>query len=116
MVFYSNYNTVIRNSLISPFIDISFSKAKVTFYYYVPGIANAGLQVRFVEDGLQNWSTETPYFWQDSGDHQIKWQYGCMNLPSKRGRIIFIGFSGSLKTSKMALDDIVIAEGLCQSK
>ncbi|XP_052822552.1 uncharacterized protein LOC106867184 isoform X2 [Octopus bimaculoides] len=115
LVFHSNYNTVNRNSLISPFIDIPLLKAKVTFYYYMPGIANGELQVRFVEDGLEKWSSKTPYFWQDFGDHGTKWQYGCMNLPSKKGRIIFIGFSGRLKTSKIALDDIVIAEGLCQT-
>ncbi|XP_036357275.1 MAM and LDL-receptor class A domain-containing protein 2-like isoform X2 [Octopus sinensis] len=115
LVFHSNYNAVNRNSLISPFIDIPLSNAKVTFYYYMPGIANGELQVRFVEEGLEKWSTKTPYFWQDFGDHGTKWQYGCMNLPSKRGRIVFIGFSGRSKTSKMALDDIIIAEGLCQT-
>ncbi|XP_052822574.1 MAM and LDL-receptor class A domain-containing protein 1-like [Octopus bimaculoides] len=112
--YYYYYYSGTRNSIRSPVIDIPNEKMKLEFLYYMPGTGTKSLQVRFEEEGLKSWFTEKPYFWQDSGDRGTEWQYGCMDLPSKSGRIVFTGFARD-RYSKIGLDDLLVDKGYCRT-
>ncbi|XP_029632986.1 MAM and LDL-receptor class A domain-containing protein 2-like [Octopus sinensis] len=114
LLFSSGYNSEIRHSIKSPMIDIPNEKMKLEFLYNMPGTKAQELQVRFVEDALKPLFSKTPYFWQDSGDHGTEWQYGCMDLPSTRGRIVFTGIAEN-SYSTLGLDDLVIDKGNCRT-
>ncbi|XP_014790782.2 MAM and LDL-receptor class A domain-containing protein 1 [Octopus bimaculoides] len=114
LLFTSSYYTETRHSIKSPMIDIPNEKIKLEFFYHMPGTEAHELQVRFVEDKLKSWFTKTPYFWQDSGDRGTEWQYGCMDLPSKRGRILFTGIAGN-RYSTIGLDDLLVDKGYCRT-
>ncbi|XP_014790785.2 MAM and LDL-receptor class A domain-containing protein 2 isoform X2 [Octopus bimaculoides] len=111
---FNSYNTRMRHSISSPMIDIPNEKIKLEFLYYMPGTGTKSLQVRFEEEGLKSWFTKTPYLWQDSGDRGTEWQYGCMDLPSKSGRIVFTGFARD-RYSKIGLDDLLVDKGYCRT-
>lgn len=63
------------------------------------------------------WQFEASQVWQNSEDNGYQWQYACLNLPtSKSGRIMFKALSERGYSSVMAIDDIAVSNGPCQSK
>lgn len=88
---------------------------KLEFRYYLPSSKSQELQIKFVEEGFKPWFSETPDVWQDFGNHGNAWQYGCMYLSSKRGRIIITAIAEDRYTT-MGLDELVVDKGYCQSE
>ncbi|CAI9719520.1 and LDL-receptor class A domain-containing 2-like [Octopus vulgaris] len=115
LLFTSRYTyTTMMHSIKSSVIDIPNGKFKLEFLYYMPDMKIKTLQARFVKDELKPWFSKTPYFWQGSGDHGTEWQYGCMDLPSTRGRIVFTGIAEN-SYSTLGLDDLVVDKGYCRT-
>lgn len=115
MAVFNEYTEGDRTFLRSPVVRTNQSD-KVEFYYYLSGPHPGELQVTFILADQQISDLKT-VLWQAYGDHGTDWNYGCVNLPpNQEGGLIFTAIVGTTKKLNIAIDDISVSQGRCESK